>query len=95
MGENFMSILRSLEKLYAKIGEGNKIGEMLRVLSIKEIETFWMVINSNRDNYSFQEVPRHLLFHVQEVGIEIGAKNEYTQREIRRSINKKKSKATI
>eukprot|EP00924_Labyrinthula_sp_SR-Ha-C_P014931 augustus_masked-scaffold_9-processed-gene-2.5-mRNA-1 protein AED:1.00 eAED:1.00 QI:0/-1/0/0/-1/1/1/0/258 len=73
--ESFKITLRRLEKLNVSIEEDDKIDGILKVVRIKRMDTFRMIVDANRQNYSFQQVYKHLLFFALKANIEMEAKS--------------------
>eukprot|EP00924_Labyrinthula_sp_SR-Ha-C_P014453 augustus_masked-scaffold_20-processed-gene-5.36-mRNA-1 protein AED:1.00 eAED:1.00 QI:0/0/0/0/1/1/2/0/398 len=74
--ENFKVTLRRLEKLNVTIEEDDKIDGVLKVVRIKVMDTFRMIVDADRQNYSFQQVYNHLLFFAHKADVESEAKSD-------------------
>eukprot|EP00924_Labyrinthula_sp_SR-Ha-C_P013019 augustus_masked-scaffold_12-processed-gene-6.58-mRNA-1 protein AED:1.00 eAED:1.00 QI:0/-1/0/0/-1/1/1/0/389 len=74
--ENFKITLRRLEKLNVPIEEDDKIDGILKVVRIKGVDTFRMIVDADRQNYSFQQVYKHLFFFAQNAVIKWEAKSD-------------------
>eukprot|EP00924_Labyrinthula_sp_SR-Ha-C_P011901 snap_masked-scaffold_76-processed-gene-0.29-mRNA-1 protein AED:1.00 eAED:1.00 QI:0/-1/0/0/-1/1/1/0/245 len=74
--ENFKVTLRRLEKLNVTIEEDDKIDGIQKVVRIKGMDTFRMSVDADRQNYTLQQVYKHLLFFAQDADIESEAKSD-------------------